>query len=298
MYSGGAGLGETLLIQALINNVEKSGAVAVYVPEDPADGESMVSPNLCVVRTEENASQEAHLNAVKTAVTVAKNLRNLGHDVLLVIERSFGILQAEIDVAELLRRTTSAVRYRPHLEEAMRSMQVRTGSITSVQAINTPVDELTDQESTTFAHLDARVVLSRSLSELGIYPAVDPLGSDSRLLAPNVIDLDHSNTATDVRNLLSQYKPGQDVIAVLCMDEPSAEDQLMVSRALKIRHFLSQPLDSIDELTKVVSVKNTIAGFKGILNGKYDHLPEQAFNNVGGIEEVIEKAKTLIIQPR
>lgn len=248
-----------------------------------------------MVQTEENASQEAHLNAVKTAVTVAKNLSNLGHDVMLAIDSSFRNFQAEIDVAELLRRTTSIVRYRPTLQQDMRSMQVPTGSITSVQAINTPVKKLTDQESTTFAHLGARVVLSRSISELGIYPAVDPLASGSILLDPDVIGLDHYNTATDVWNLLSQYK---DIIAVLGMDEPSPEDQLMVSRALKIRRLLSLPLDWSGEPTEVVSVKNTIAGFKGILNGEYDHLPEQAFNKVGGIEEVIEKAETLIIQPR
>jgi F-type H+-transporting ATPase subunit beta len=239
-----------------------------------------------------------------SALTVAEYFRDQeGQDVLLFIDNIFRFTQAGSEVSALLGRMPSAVGYQPTLATEMGNLQERItsttkGSVTSVQAIYVPADDLTDPApATAFAHLDATTVLSRAISELGIYPAVDPLDSTSTMLDPRVVGEEHYQVARGVQETLQGYKDLQDIIAILGMDELSEDDKLVVARARKMQRFLSQPFFVAETFTgtagKYVSLKDTIAGFKGIINGEYDHLPEQAFYMVGGIEEVAEKAKTL-----
>jgi F-type H+-transporting ATPase subunit beta len=239
-----------------------------------------------------------------TGLTVAEYFRDVeGQDVLLFIDNIFRFTQAGSEVSALLGRIPSAVGYQPTLATDMGSMQERIttttkGSITSVQAIYVPADDLTDPApATTFAHLDATTVLSRGIAELGIYPAVDPLDSTSRILDPNVVGEEHYNVARGVQKILQDFKSLQDIIAILGMDELSEDDKLTVSRARKIQRFLSQPFQVAEVFTgtqgKLVPLKETIKGFKSILNGEYDHIPEVAFYMVGPIEEVVQKAEKL-----
>jgi F-type H+-transporting ATPase subunit beta len=234
---------------------------------------------------------------------MAENFRDEGRDVLLFVDNIYRYTLAGTEVSALLGRMPSAVGYQPTLAEEMGKFQERVastkaGSITSIQAVYVPADDLTDPSpATTFAHLDATVVLSRDIAALGIYPAVDPLDSTSRQLDPLVVGEEHYNVARGVQMTLQKYKELRDIIAILGMDELSEEDKLTVARARKIQRFLSQPFFVAEVFTgspgKYVSLKDTIAGFKAILSGEYDHLPEQAFYMVGGIDEVIEKAKTV-----
>lgn len=243
------------------------------------------------------------LRVALTGLTLAEKFRDESRDVLLFIDNIYRYTLAGTEVSALLGRMPSAVGYQPTLAEEMGQLQeritsTRTGSITSVQAIYVPADDLTDPSpATTFAHLDATVVLSRQIAELGIYPAVDPLDSTSRQLDPQIIGEEHYATARGVQNVLQRYKELKDIIAILGMDELSEEDKAIVARARKIERFLSQPFFVAEVFTgssgKYVSLKDTIKGFKGILNGDYDHLPEQAFYMLGTIEEVEEKAKTM-----
>jgi F-type H+-transporting ATPase subunit beta len=238
-----------------------------------------------------------------TGLTIAENFRDEGRDVLLFIDNIYRYTLAGTEVSALLGRMPSAVGYQPTLAYEMGILQERitstkTGSITSVQAVYVPADDLTDPSpATTFSHLDATVVLSRQVAELGIYPAVDPLDSTSRQVDPNVIGEEHYRTTRDVQATLQRYKELQDIIAILGMDELSEDDRLAVSRARKIQRFLSQPFFVAEVFTgtpgKYVSLKDTIRGFRGIVDGEYDSLPEQAFYMVGTIEEAVEKAKTL-----
>jgi F-type H+-transporting ATPase subunit beta len=238
-----------------------------------------------------------------TGLTIAEGFRDENRDVLMFIDNIYRYTLAGTEVSALLGRMPSAVGYQPTLAEEMGVLQERitstkTGSITSVQAVYVPADDLTDPSpATTFAHLDATIVLSRQIAELGIYPAVDPLDSTSRLLDPLVVGQDHYDVVRDVQETLQRYKDLKDIIAILGMDELSEEDKSVVSRARKIQRFLSQPFDVAEVFTgnpgKYVSLKETIAGFKGIVAGEYDHLPEQAFYMVGPIEEAVEKAKSL-----
>jgi F-type H+-transporting ATPase subunit beta len=243
------------------------------------------------------------LRVALTGLTIAEEFRDEGRDVLLFIDNIYRYTLAGTEVSALLGRMPSAVGYQPTLAQEMGQLQERitstkVGSITSIQAVYVPADDLTDPSpATTFGHLDATVVLSRDIASLGIYPAVDPLDSSSRQLDPHVVGEDHYNTARTVQQTLQRYKELRDIIAILGMDELSAEDKLMVSRARKIQRFLSQPFFVAEVFTgspgKFVSLKETIKGFKGIVDGEYDHLPEQAFYMIGGIEEAVEKAKTL-----
>ncbi|MEE9559269.1 MAG: F0F1 ATP synthase subunit beta, partial [Acidiferrobacterales bacterium] len=238
-----------------------------------------------------------------SGLTIAENFRDEGHDVLLFIDNIYRYTLAGVEVSALLGRMPSAVGYEPNLAEERGVLQERitstkSGSIPSVQAIYVPADDLTDPSpATTFAHLDATVVLSRQVAELGIYPAVDPLDSTSRQVDPNVIGEEHYWTTRDVQASLQRYKELQDIIAILGMDELSEEDKLTVGRARKIQRFLSQPFFVAEVFTgtqgKYVPMKETIRGFRAIVDGEYDHLPEQAFYMIGGIEEAVEKAKTL-----
>jgi F-type H+-transporting ATPase subunit beta len=238
-----------------------------------------------------------------TGLTMAERFRDEGRDILLFIDNIYRYTLAGVEVSALLGRMPSAVGYQPTLAEEMGVLQERitstkTGSITSFQAIYVPADDLTDPSpATTFAHLDATLVLSRKIAELGIYPAVDPLDSTSRLLDPNVIGQEHYDTARAAQAVLQRFKELQDIIAILGMDELSEDDKLAVQRARKIRSFLSQPFSVAQTFTgidgKYVPLKETIKSFKAIVNGEYDHLPEQAFYMVGGIEEAVEKAKKL-----
>jgi F-type H+-transporting ATPase subunit beta len=240
---------------------------------------------------------------VNTGLTIAEQFRDEGRDVLLFIDNIYRYTLAGVEVSALLGRIPSAVGYQPTLAEEMGTLQERitstkTGSITSVQAVYVPADDLTDPSpATTFAHLDATVVLSRQIAELGIYPSVDPLDSTSRQLDPNIIGQEHYDVARSVQGMLQRYKELKDIIAILGMDELSDEDKRSVARARKIQRFLSQPFFVAEVFTgtsgKYVSLKDTIRGFKGIVEGHYDHLPEQAFYMVGTIEEAVEKAKTL-----
>jgi len=251
-----------------------------------------------------NEPPGARARVALTGLTVAEYFRDVeGQDVLLFIDNIFRFTQAGSEVSALLGRIPSAVGYQPTLATDMGTMQERItttkkGSITSVQAIYVPADDLTDPApATTFAHLDATTVLSRGIAELGIYPAVDPLDSTSRILDPNVVGEEHYNVARNVQKLLQDFKSLQDIIAILGMDELSEDDKLTVSRARKIQKFLSQPFQVAEVFTgtkgKLVPLKETISGFNAILNGEYDHLPEVAFYMVGGIEEVVEKADKL-----
>jgi len=318
---GGAGVGKTVLIMELINNVAKAhGGFSVFagVGERTREGNDLyhemittgvikldkVGSKAALVYGQMNEPPGARARVALTALTVAEYFRDdEGQDVLLFIDNIFRFTQAGSEVSALLGRIPSAVGYQPTLATDMGAMQERItttkkGSITSVQAIYVPADDLTDPApATTFAHLDATTVLSRGIAELGIYPAVDPLDSTSRMLDPRVVGLEHYTVARAVQKTLRDYKSLQDIIAILGMDELSEEDKQTVYRARKIQKFLSQPFSVAEVFTgmqgKFVSLKETILGFKQILDGKWDHLPEPAFYMVGGIEEVETKAKSM-----
>ncbi len=312
---GGAGVGKTVLIMELINNIakEQSGfSVFAGVGERTREGndlwhemmESGVIDKTALVFGQMNEPPGARARVALTGLSIAEYFRDEeGRDVLLFIDNIFRFTQAGAEVSALLGRMPSAVGYQPTLATEMGELQDRIvstkkGSVTSVQAIYVPADDLTDPApATTFAHLDATTVLSRQIAELGIYPAVDPLDSTSRILDPNVIGDDHYNTAQEVKQLLQRYKDLQDIIAILGMDELSDEDKLVVARARKVQRFLSQPFFVAEAFTglqgKYVKLEDTIKGFKEIIAGQHDDLPENAFYLVGTIEEAIEKAKTL-----
>lgn len=311
---GGAGVGKTVLIQELINNIAKEhGGLSVFtgVGERSREGndlyhemkDSGVIAKTALVFGQMNEPPGARMRVALTGLTMAEYFRDKGQDVLLFIDNIFRFTQAGSEVSALLGRIPSAVGYQPTLSTEMGALQERitsttTGSITSVQAVYVPADDLTDPApATTFSHLDATTVLSRSVAELGIYPAVDPLESTSRILDPRVVGEEHYNIATEVKNILERYKQLQDIIAILGMDELSEEDRAVVTRARKIQRFLSQPFTVGEQFTQIkgkyVSVKDTIRGFKEILEGKHDDIPESAFIFVGSIEEALEKAKTL-----
>nr|CAI5830452.1 unnamed protein product [Callosobruchus analis] len=312
---GGAGVGKTVLIMELINNVAKAhGGYSVFagVGERTREGENILLfttinnsiKNVALVYGQMNEPPGARARVALTGLTVAEYFRDQeGQDVLLFIDNIFRFTQAGSEVSALLGRIPSAVGYQPTLATDMGSMQERItttkkGSITSVQAIYVPADDLTDPApATTFAHLDATTVLSRAIAELGIYPAVDPLDSTSRIMDPNIIGAEHYKVARDVQKILQDYKSLQDIIAILGMDELSEDDKLTVARARKIQRFLSQPFQVAEVFTghagKLVPLEETIKGFKKILNGELDHLPEVAFYMVGPIEEVVQKAEKL-----
>ncbi|MGD2055452.1 MAG: F0F1 ATP synthase subunit beta [Gammaproteobacteria bacterium] len=311
---GGAGVGKTVALMELIRNiaVEHSGySVFAGVGERTREGndfyhemtEGGVIDKVSLVYGQMNEPPGNRLRVGLTGLTMAEYFRDEGRDVLFFVDNIYRYTLAGTEVSALLGRMPSAVGYQPTLAEEMGVLQERitstkTGSITSIQAVYVPADDLTDPSpATTFAHLDATLVLSRQIAELGIYPAVDPLDSTSRQLDPLVVGQDHYDTARAVQGTLQRYKELKDIIAILGMDELSEEDKLVVSRARKIQRFLSQPFFVAETFTgtagKYVSLKDTIAGFKGIVNGDYDALPEQAFYMVGGIEEAVEKAKGL-----
>jgi F-type H+-transporting ATPase subunit beta len=311
---GGAGVGKTVNMMELIRNIaiEHSGySVFAGVGERTREGndfyhemkDSNVLDKVALVYGQMNEPPGNRLRVALTGLTMAEKFRDEGRDVLLFVDNIYRYTLAGTEVSALLGRMPSAVGYQPTLAEEMGVLQERitstkTGSITSIQAVYVPADDLTDPSpATTFAHLDATVVLSRDIASLGIYPAVDPLDSTSRQLDPMVIGQEHYDTARGVQYVLQRYKELKDIIAILGMDELSEEDKLLVARARKIQRFLSQPFFVAEVFTgspgKYVSLKDTIAGFSGILNGDYDHLPEQAFYMVGGIEEAVEKAKKL-----
>jgi F-type H+-transporting ATPase subunit beta len=311
---GGAGVGKTVTLMELINNIAKAhGGYSVFagVGERTREGndfyyemeESGVLSKVALVYGQMNEPPGNRLRVALSGLTIAEEFRDQGQDVLMFIDNIYRYTLAGTEVSALLGRMPSAVGYQPTLAEEMGVLQERitstkTGSITSFQAVYVPADDLTDPSpATTFAHLDATLVLSRQIAELGIYPAVDPLDSTSRLLDPNVISADHYDAARDVQAVLQRYKELQDIIAILGMDELSEEDKRIVQRARKVQRFLSQPFTVAETFTgspgKYVSLQDTIRGFKAIVAGEYDDLPEQAFYMVGGIEEVVEKAKTL-----
>jgi F-type H+-transporting ATPase subunit beta len=311
---GGAGVGKTVTLMELIRNiaVEHSGySVFAGVGERTREGndfyhemkEGGVLDKVSLVYGQMNEPPGNRLRVALTGLTMAEFFREEGRDVLFFVDNIYRYTLAGTEVSALLGRMPSAVGYQPTLAEEMGVLQERItstkkGSITSIQAVYVPADDLTDPSpATTFAHLDATLVLSRQIAELGIYPAVDPLDSTSRQLDPLVVGQDHYDTARAVQGTLQRYKELKDIIAILGMDELSEEDKLSVNRARKIQRFLSQPFFVAETFTgtagKYVSLKDTIAGFKGIVNGEYDHLPEQAFYMVGSIDEVAEKAKTL-----
>ena len=310
---GGAGVGKTVLIMELIHNVAmEHGGFSVFggVGERTREGndlwlemkESGVIDRAALIYGQMNEPPGARARVGLTALTVAEYFRDEeGQDVLLFIDNIFRFTQAGAEVSALLGRIPSAVGYQPTLGTDLGELQERItstkkGSITSVQAIYVPADDLTDPApATTFAHLDATTVLSRQIAELGIYPAVDPLDSTSRILDPKILGEEHYNVAREVQRVLQRYKDLQDIIAILGMDELSDEDKIVVARARKIQRFLSQPFHVAEQFTgtpgKYVRVEDTIRGFKEIIEGKLDDIPEQAFYMVGGIEEVLEKAK-------
>ena len=310
---GGAGVGKTVIIMELIHNIAKEhGGYSVFggVGERTGEGndlwhemkESGVIAKTALVYGQMNEPPGARARVGLTALTVAEYFRDEeGKDVLLFVDNIFRFTQAGSEVSALLGRIPSAVGYQPTLSTEMGELQERItttnkGSITSVQAIYVPADDYTDPApATTFAHLDATTNLSRPIAELGIYPAVDPLASTSRLLDPKVVGMEHYRVARDVQQILQRYKELQDIIAILGMDELTEQDKLTVTRARKIQKFLSQPFFVAETFTgtpgKYVELKDTIRGFKEIVEGKHDALPEQAFYMVGSIEEVIEKAK-------
>jgi F-type H+-transporting ATPase subunit beta len=318
---GGAGVGKTVLIQELINNIAKQhGGVSVFggVGERTREGNDLwhemnesklqdgnsVLSKTALVYGQMNEPPGARARVALSALTVAEFFRDeRGQDVLFFIDNIFRFTQAGSEVSALLGRIPSAVGYQPTLATEMGALQERItttkkGSITSVQAIYVPADDLTDPApATAFSHLDATTVLSRQLSALGIYPAVDPLDSTSRILAPDVVGEEHYRVARTVQEILQTYKDLQDIIAILGMDELSEDQKLTVYRARKIQRFLSQPFHVAEAFTgspgKYVKLEDTIRGFKGIAEGQYDDIPEQAFYMVGTIEEAIEKAKTL-----
>lgn len=311
---GGAGVGKTVNMMELIRNIaiEHSGySVFAGVGERTREGndfyhemsDSNVLDKVSLVYGQMNEPPGNRLRVALTGLTMAEYFRDEGRDVLLFIDNIYRYTLAGTEVSALLGRMPSAVGYQPNLAEEMGALQERitstkTGSITSIQAVYVPADDLTDPSpATTFAHLDATVVLSRQIAELGIYPAVDPLDSTSRQLDPLVVGTEHYQTARKVQSTLQRYKELRDIIAILGMDELSEEDRLTVSRARKIQRFLSQPFFVAEVFTgspgKYVSLKDTISGFKGIVEGQFDDLPEQAFYMVGNIEEAMEKAKRL-----
>ncbi len=322
---GGAGVGKTVLIQELINNVAKThGGYSVFagvgertregndlyhefieskVNADPHNPDPNVKSKCALVFGQMNEPPGARARVGLTGVTVAEHFRDQGQDVLLFIDNIFRFTQAGSEMSALLGRIPSAVGYQPTLATDMGALQERIttttkGSITSVQAIYVPADDLTDPApATSFAHLDATTVLSRAISEKGIYPAVDPLDSTSRMLTAAVVGEEHYNVAREVQQVLQRYKALQDIIAILGMDELSEEDKLIVARARKIERFLSQPFDVAAVFTGTpgvqVKIEDTVKGFKGIVEGKYDSLPEAAFYMVGTIEQAVDKAKKL-----
>jgi F-type H+-transporting ATPase subunit beta len=335
---GGAGVGKTVVIMELINNIAKAhGGYSVFagVGERTREGNDLYwemiesgviscekddkghpkldengnpiladGSKVALCYGQMNEPPGARLRVALSALTMAEHFRDEDNqDVLLFVDNIFRFSQAGSEVSALLGRTPSAVGYQPTLAEEMAGLQERItstkkGSITSIQAVYVPADDLTDPSpATTFAHLDATVVLSRNIASLGIYPAVDPLDSTSRQLDPLVIGQEHYEVARNVQSILQRYKELKDIIAILGMDELSEEDKMTVARARKMERFLSQPFFVAEVFTgspgKYVSLKDTIRGFQGILNGEYDHLPEQAFYMVGGIDEAVEKAKSL-----
>ena len=323
---GGAGVGKTVLIQELINNVAKAhGGYSVFagvgertregndlywemiesnVNKDPkANGGSAQGSKCALIFGQMNEPPGARARVALSGLAVAEHFRDQGQDVLLFVDNIFRFTQAGSEVSALLGRIPSAVGYQPTLGTDMGELQERItttdkGSITSVQAVYVPADDLTDPApASTFAHLDATTVLSRSIAEKGIYPAVDPLDSTSRILEPRVVGEEHYQVARQVQTILQKYKSLQDIIAILGMDELSEEDKLTVARARKIERFLSQPFHVAEVFTGkpgvLVSVEETVKGFKGLCNGDYDHLPEPAFYMVGTIEEAIKKAEEL-----
>jgi F-type H+-transporting ATPase subunit beta len=311
---GGAGVGKTVNMMELINNIAKSyGGYSVFagVGERTREGndfyhemeESKVLDKVAMVFGQMNEPPGNRLRVALTGLTMAEKFRDEGRDILLFIDNIYRYTLAGTEVSALLGRMPSAVGYQPTLAEEMGRLQERitstkVGSITSIQAVYVPADDLTDPSpATTFLHLDSTVVLSRDIASLGIYPAVDPLDSTSRQLDPLVVGEEHYATARRVQATLQRYKELRDIIAILGMDELSPDDKLAVSRARKIQRFLSQPFNVAEVFTgtpgKIVPLKETIKGFKMIVDGECDALPEQAFYMVGGIEEVFEKAKTL-----
>ncbi len=318
---GGAGVGKTVNMLELINNIAKehSGlSVFAGVGERTREGndfyhemsdagvinlENLPESKVAMVYGQMNEPPGNRLRVALSGLTMAEYFRDEGRDVLLFVDNIYRYTLAGTEVSALLGRMPSAVGYQPTLAEEMGVLQERitstkTGSITSIQAVYVPADDLTDPSpATTFAHLDATVVLSRQIAELGIYPAVDPLDSTSRQLDPNVIGVEHYETARAVQGVLQRYKELKDIIAILGMDELSEEDKQTVSRARKIQRFLSQPFHVAEVFTGspgiYVSLKDTIAGFKAIVDGEYDHLPEQAFYMVGSIDQAAEKAKSM-----
>ena len=312
---GGAGVGKTVLIQELINNVaNQHGGISVFtgVGERTREGndlyyemkESGVIDKTVLVYGQMNEPPGARMRVALSGLTMAEYFRDVEHqDVLLFIDNIFRFTQAGSEVSALLGRMPSAVGYQPTLATEMGQLQERItsttkGSITSVQAVYVPADDLTDPApATTFAHLDATTVLSRSISSLGIYPAVDPLESNSRILSPEIVGNEHYQVARQVQSILQRYVELQDIIAIMGMDELSDEDKLTVSRARKIQRFLSQPFSVAEQFTgmkgKYVPVKETIRGFKEIIEGKHDDLPESAFLFVGTIDEAVEKGRQI-----
>ncbi|MBB3949017.1 F0F1 ATP synthase subunit beta [Aureimonas jatrophae] len=326
---GGAGVGKTVLIQELINNVAKAhGGYSVFagvgertregndlyhemiesgVNKDPHEnGGSTAGSKAALVYGQMNEPPGARARVALTGLTIAENFRDQGQDVLFFVDNIFRFTQAGSEVSALLGRIPSAVGYQPTLATDMGAMQERIttttkGSITSVQAIYVPADDLTDPApATSFAHLDATTVLNRAISEKGIYPAVDPLDSTSRMLSPMILGEEHYDTARRVQSILQKYKSLQDIIAILGMDELSEEDKLTVARARKIERFLSQPFFVAEVFTgspgQLVPLEDTIKSFKGLVDGEYDHLPEAAFYMVGSIEMAIEKAQKMAAQ--
>ena len=312
---GGAGVGKTVLIQELINNVaNQHGGISVFtgVGERTREGndlyyemkESGVIDKTVLVYGQMNEPPGARMRVALSGLTMAEYFRDVEHqDVLLFIDNIFRFTQAGSEVSALLGRMPSAVGYQPTLATEMGQLQERItsttkGSITSVQAVYVPADDLTDAApATTFAHLDATTVLSRSISSLGIYPAVDPLESNSRILSPEIVGNEHYQVARQVQSILQRYVELQDIIAIMGMDELSDEDKLTVSRARKIQRFLSQPFSVAEQFTgmkgKYVPIKETIRGFKEIIEGKHDDLPESAFLFVGTIDEAVEKGRQI-----
>jgi F-type H+-transporting ATPase subunit beta len=318
---GGAGVGKTVNMMELINNIAKAhSGLSVFtgVGERTREGndfyhemmeagvvnkDDLSKSKVAMVYGQMNEPPGNRLRVALTGLTMAEYFRDEGRDVLLFIDNIYRFTLAGTEVSALLGRMPSAVGYQPTLAEEMGRLQERitstkTGSITSIQAVYVPADDLTDPSpATTFGHLDATVVLSRDIASLGIYPAVDPLDSTSRQVDPNVIGEEHYGTTRAVQSVLQRYKELRDIIAILGMDELSPEDKLAVARARKIQRFLSQPFSVAEVFTgspgKYVSLKDTIKGFQMIVNGECDALPEQAFYMVGGIEEAFEKAKTL-----
>jgi F-type H+-transporting ATPase subunit beta len=323
---GGAGVGKTVLIQELINNVAKAhGGYSVFagvgertregndlywemiesgVNKDPKEHNGSTEGSKCaLVFGQMNEPPGARARVALTGLTVAEQFRDEGQDVLFFVDNIFRFTQAGSEVSALLGRIPSAVGYQPTLATDMGTMQERItttnkGSITSVQAVYVPADDLTDPApATSFAHLDATTVLNRAISEKGIYPAVDPLDSTSRMLDPMIVGQEHYDVARSVQSILQRYKSLQDIIAILGMDELSEEDKLTVARARKIERFLSQPFFVAEVFTgapgQLVDIEDTIKSFKGLVEGEYDHLPEAAFYMVGGIDQAIEKAQKL-----